>query len=43
MFKVHNRSSKCHSGVFIVDCDTLLFDLFADLKHIDRKWNTLLP
>ena len=42
MFKTNNR--RCCSGVFMVDCDMLFYRiLFADLEHVNGRWNALLP
>ena len=34
MFNVNNRSNRLCSGVFIVN--------FAEFKHVNARWNTLL-
>ena len=52
MFEICNRSTRCCSGVFIVNFEyiwhiALLFFcfvlFFVDFKHVNSKWNTLLP
>ena len=39
-----NRNTKRCSGVFIVDCDMLLWCIIlAEFEHVNGRWNTLLP
>ena len=47
MFKVNNRSTRHHFGIFNVNFEyigqVVLEQVFFYSEHVNVKWNTLLP